>query len=117
MASRKIAEKLIEKVELKLDGKKWPLLVDHNVLIECEDLTGLNLLTGEANITRPSAKLVRALLFLCLKRAGAEYTLEQVGKLITPHNLVKVQEGLLNAWAASMPDAEEESEGPTKAVE
>jgi hypothetical protein len=117
MAPRKVADKLIQKVEVKLKGKKWPLLVDHNVLIECEDLTGLNMLTGEANLLRPSAKLVRALLFLCLQRAGADYTLEQVGKLITPKNLVLVQEGLLKAWAASMPDDEEdEGEGPTEAV-
>lgn len=119
MASRKIADKLIEKVEIRLDGKTWPLLVDHNVLIECEELTGLNMLTGEAGMLRPSAKAVRALLYLCLKRAGADYTLQKVGKLITPHNIVKVTEGLLSAWAASMPEpeAETESEGPTKAAE
>lgn len=118
MAPRKIADKLIQKVEIKLNGKKWPLLVDHNVLIECEELTGLNMLTGEAGMLHPSAKAVRALLYLCLKRAEAEYTLEQVGKLITPHNIVKVTEGLLTAWAASMPEQdEEESEGPTRAAE
>lgn len=116
MASRKIADKLIQKVQVRLDGKDWPLVVSHNVLIDCEELTGLNVLTGEANLLRPSAKLVRALLFLCLQRAGAKYTLEQVGELITPHNLVLIQEGLLNAWAASMPETEE-GEGPTKAVE
>jgi hypothetical protein len=118
MAPRKIADKLVEKVEVKLKGKKWPLLVDHNTLIECEELTGLNMLTGEANLLRPSAKLVRALLYVCLQRAGAPYTLEEVGKLITPKNLVLLQEGLLKAWAASMPDDEDdESEGPTGAAE
>lgn len=116
MAPRKIADKLIQKVQIRLDGKDWPLIVSHNVLIDCEELTGLNVLTGEANLLRPSAKLVRALLFLCLQRAGAAYTLEQVGDLITPQNLVMVQEGLLKAWAASMPEPEEE-ERPTKAVE
>jgi hypothetical protein len=117
MASRKITDKLIQKVQLRLDGKDWPLIVSHNVLIDCEELTGLNVLTGEANLLRPSAKLVRALLYLCLQRAGAKYTLEDVGDLITPQNLVLVQEGLLKAWAASMPDPEEgEGEGPTKAV-
>lgn len=114
---RKIADKLIQKVQVRLDGKDWLIVVSHNVLIECEELTGLNVLTGEANMLRPSAKLVRALLFLCLQRAGAKYTLEQVGDLITPQNIVMVQEGLLNAWAASMPEPEEESEGPTKATE
>jgi hypothetical protein len=115
MAPRKIAEKLIEKVQIRLDGKDWPIVVSHNVLIDCEELTGMNVLTGEANLLRPSAKLVRALLYLCLKRAGADYSLAEVGDLITPQNLVMVQEGLLKAWAASMPEPEEEAR-PIKAV-
>jgi hypothetical protein len=116
MAPRKIAEKLIKKVQIRLDGKDWPIVVSHNVLIECEELAGLNMLTGEANfIMRPSAKVVRALLFVCLQRAGADYTIEEVGDLITPQNLVMIQDGLLNAWAASMPEVEEEKH-PTQAV-
>jgi hypothetical protein len=82
MPKKSIAEKLIRKVELKLDGKTWPLVVTHNVLIECEELTGFNLIAGEVNLLRPSAKLVRALLYVVLRRAGAKYTLEQVGDLI-----------------------------------
>jgi hypothetical protein len=108
MPPRKLAEKLTQKVQVHLDGRDWPIVVTHNVLIDCEELTGLNVLTGDANIVRPSAKLVRALLYLCLKRAGAKYTLDQVGDLITPQNLVMVQEGLLSAWAASMPEQEPE---------
>jgi hypothetical protein len=115
MPRKSIAEKLIRKVELKLDGKTWPLVVTHNVLIECEELTGLNLLAGEVNLLRPSAKLVRALLYVALRRAGAKYTLDQVGDLINPENIVMVQEGLLTAWAASMP-APEDTERPTPAV-
>src|SRR6266851_4886208 len=115
MAPRKLADKLVKKVQVHLDGKDWHIVVTHNVLIECEELTGLNVLTGEANILRPSAKLLRALLYVCLKRAGASYTLEQVGDLITTQNLVLMQEGLLNAWAASMPEAEGE-EHPTQAA-
>jgi hypothetical protein len=97
-----LAEKLIERVEIALDGRSWPIVITHNVLIDCEELTGLNVLSGEVNLLRPSAKLVRALLYLVLRRAGAKYTLEQVGDLITPGNMVAVQEGLLTAWAASM---------------
>jgi hypothetical protein len=115
MAPRKIADKLVKKVQVHLDGKDWPIVVTHNVLIECEELTGLNLLTGDANLLRPSAKLVRALLYVCLQRAGAPYTLDEVGDLITPMNLAMVQEGLLNAWAASMPEPAEE-ERPMKAA-
>lgn len=113
---RKTAEKLIQKVEILLDGKNWPIVITHNTLIECEDLTGLNLLTGEANLLRPSAKLVRALLFLSLQHAGAKYTLQEVGELIGPQNIVRVQEALLTAWAASMPPAEAETENPTQAA-
>jgi hypothetical protein len=112
----KVKDKLIQKVEVRLDGKEWPIVITHNTLIECEDLTGLNLLTGEANMIRPSAKLVRALLYLALKHAGARYTIEQVGLLITPENIVMVQEGLLKAWAASMPPEEKEAAGPTPAA-
>ena len=115
MPKKTISEKLIRKVELKLDGRTWPLVVTHNVLIECEELTGLNLLAGEVNLLRPSAKLVRALLYVALRRAGAKYTLDQVGDLINPENIVMVQEGLLTAWAASMP-APDDTERPTPAV-
>ena len=115
MTTRKGTDKLIEKVQVRLDGRDWPIVVTHNVLIDCEEITGLNVLTGEANLLRPSAKLIRALLFLCLKRSGAKYTLDEVGDLITPHNIAMVQEGLLKAWQASMPQ-EEEQERPMRAV-
>lgn len=112
-----IADKLIQKVEVRLDGETWPIVITHNVLIECEDLTGLNVLSGEVNLLRPSAKLVRALLYLALKRAGAKYTLDQVGDLISPNNIVKIQEAILTAWAASMPEEDADEERPTKAAE
>jgi hypothetical protein len=115
---RKIAEQLTQKVLLRLDGQDWPLVITHNVLIDCEELTGLNVLSGEVNLLRPSAKLVRALLYLALKNAGAKYTLSEVGNLITPENIVLIQEGILQAWAASMPDRTEvdDSANPTKAT-
>jgi hypothetical protein len=116
--SRKLADQLVQKVEILLDGKTWPIVITHNVLIECEDLTGLNVLSGEANLVRPSAKLMRALLFLALQRAGAKYTLEEVGDFITPHNLVTIQRGILAAWAAALPTPGDEADpaGPTKAA-
>lgn len=119
MAPRKVADKLTKKVLIHIDGKDWPIVVTHNVLIECEELTGFNSLSfeeGTVSVIRPSAKLMRAMLYLTLKRAGAKYTLEEVGELITPQNLALINQGMLEAWAASMPEPEE-SEGPTKAVE
>lgn len=115
--AKKIADKLVQKVEVLLDGKTWPIVVTHNILIECEDMTGMNVLSGEINLLRPSAKMIRALLFLALQRAGAKYTLAEVGDLITPHNLVPIQQGILAAWAAAMPTEEEEKAGnPTPAA-
>lgn len=114
---RKVSEQLAERVLLRLDGKDWPLVITHNVLIDCEDLTGLNVLSGDVNLLRPSAKLVRTLLYLALRNAGANYTENEVGDLITPENLVMVQEAILQAWAASMPSKEEvdAAQNPPKA--
>jgi hypothetical protein len=113
--ARKIADKLVQKVEILLDGKTWPIVITHNVLIECEDLTGLNVLSGDANLVRPSAKLI-----LALQRAGAKYTIDEVGDFITPHNLVTIQRGILAAWAAALPapgELEADPADPTKAAE
>ena len=112
-----IADKLVvEKVEIKIDGKVWPVVVTHNVIIDAEEAMGSNgnLLSGETNLAKPSFKTTRALLYAVLKRSGAKYTLDEVGDLITPHNLVKIQEAILTSWAASMPELEpvEEIESP-----
>jgi hypothetical protein len=114
--ARKLTQKVIRKVEVRIDGKDWPVVITHNVLIDCEELTGMNVLTGDVNITRPSAKLLRALLYLALKGAGAKYTLEKVGEFINPQNIVKVQEAILTAWAAAMPEPEEDDQNPMKAA-
>ncbi len=74
------------------------------------------MLAGEVNLLRPSAKLVRAILYLALKGAGAKYTIEQVGDLINPQNIVKIQEAILTAWAAAMPEPEEETANPIRTV-
>jgi hypothetical protein len=68
-------------------------LVTHNVIIDAEEGLGErgNILSGETNIVRPSAKTLRALLWAALKRAGAKYTLEQAGEFIHPGNLVMIR--------------------------
>lgn len=110
-------DKLIQKVELKIDGRQWPIVVDHELLIDLEDLTGLNVLTGTVNVAHPSAKLMRDFLYLALKRAGAKYTQKEVSARINPGNILLIQEALLAAWSASMPELEPESpENPTPAA-
>jgi hypothetical protein len=113
----KVANKLITKVELRLDDVDWPIVITHNVLIDIEAMTGINVLTGEVNILRPSATLLRGVLFVALKNAGASYTLAQVGDLITPKNFAMIQKAILTAWVAAMPKEEAtELERPMKAA-
>jgi len=116
-----VANRVIEKVKIRLDGREWPLIVNHNLLCDLEDMTGANVLFGADNIAKPSAKMIRALLYLCLREQGAEYTLQQVGELITAANLHLVTKGIIEAWVASMPrkediDAETGETGELKAV-
>lgn len=103
-----LANKLVPKVKIRLDGKEWPLVCNHNILCDLEDMTGLNVLFGaEATLAKPSAKVIRAWLFLCLREQGAEYTLQQVGELITQNNLHLIVKGLVDAYVAAMPAKEE----------
>lgn len=108
-----IADKLIRKVELRLNHEDWPLVITHDVLIECERLTGKPLLAG-GDVLRPSARLLQALLYLTLRRAGATYSLKQVGDLITPRTSERIRGAILDAWAASMPDPEPETSDGTE---
>src|SRR4051812_45130295 len=96
MASKKvhsISDRLVKRVEVKLDDKTWNLVVTHNVIVDAEDALGEggNILSGETNLIRPSAKTLRALLWAALKQAGAKYSLEELGELIHPGNLVMIQ--------------------------
>jgi hypothetical protein len=98
-----LAAQLTPRVEVSLGGRSWRLCFTHRVLLECEELTGLSLLTG-ANLS--SARLIRVLLYCALRRAGATYTLEQVGGFIRPTTLSSIQQAVGAAWQSSMPDPE-----------
>jgi hypothetical protein len=103
-----VANKVIDKVVVALDGREWQLVVTTNVLCELETMTGVNALFGSDSVfTRPSARTLRAVLYLCLREQGAEYTLEEVGNLITSKTLPLVTKGIMLAWVASMPRKED----------
>ena len=113
-----LANRLQPKKTLRLDGRDWNIVITHNILCDLEELTGLNVLTGaETSMAKPSARLLRALLFLCLREQGAEYSLEDVGRLITRQNLMPVSRTLIEAWAASMPTKEEVEADQTDPIE
>lgn len=103
-----VANKVIEKIIIKLDDREWQLVVPTNVLCELESMTGVNALFGAGSVfTQPSFTTIRALLYLCLREQGAEYTLLETGNLITAKTLTLVTKGLMAAWAASMPRKED----------
>lgn len=111
-----IAEMLSPKVELTVGGQKYRLLLDHAALIEAEDLLGINILCGDGGtVFRPSAKVLRALLYVVLKRAGATFDLQEAGNLITPGNILKIQEAIQAAWFASMQEPDNSAD-PQKAA-
>jgi hypothetical protein len=101
-----LAAQLTPRVEVTLGGRSWRLCLTHRVLLECEELTGLSLLAG-ANLS--SARLIRVLLYCALKRAGATYTLEQVGAFIRPRTLSTIQQAINAAWLSAMPEPEPQS--------
>jgi hypothetical protein len=110
-----IAQKLgARNVELKLDGRNFPIVITTNVIIEAEQVSGENLLTGTGSMFKPSATVVRAILWAALRRAGAKYSLDDVGDLINPANIVQINEAILTAWAASMPAPTKAEESPTE---
>ena len=121
-----VTDAITKKVEIKLpDGETYPIVLTHNALIQVEDLTGLNVLTGEVNLGTPSFKLLRAILYVVLKRAGSKYSLTEVGDLIHPGNIPVIAHAFRKAWEASMPEPEpkpeskedeEEEENPTEAT-
>jgi hypothetical protein len=109
MKTKSLAEKLTKHVDLDLHGEHYKIVIDHNLLIEVEDLVpGLNVLTGDANLFKPSAKLLRAILYLALQRDGAKYSLAQVGDLITAQSIKPIQVAILAAWSGAWPEAEPE---------
>jgi hypothetical protein len=95
-----LADRLVPRVEFAVGGRRWPILFTHRVLLDCEVLTGIDMLA--TNLGNPSARLLRALLYLALERAGSSCTLDQVGALIASRGLRTIRQTVLEAWVASM---------------
>lgn len=114
-----IANKIIDKVVIRLDGREWQLILNFNMICELKQMTGLNALDVEHNLFHPLDPIaIRTLLYLSLREQGAPYTLAQAGNLINPQTLLPIADGLIKAWAASMPRKEdgEQEQGEAAAV-
>jgi hypothetical protein len=75
----------------------------YRVLLECEEIAEVNLLSPSFDVTRPSARLVRALLWAALVSAGCELSEKQVGAKLSLRGASRAHAALLDAWLASMP--------------
>jgi hypothetical protein len=103
---RSLAELLNTPVWVTAGGRQWPLVITHGVLLECGRELGVDAIGGGLDVVNPTARLMRALLWAALARAGADLSLHQAGDLIGIGSLAAMRRVLLMAWIRSMPDPE-----------
>ena len=97
---------------LPLSGRRWWLRITYQVLLDCEEATGVDMLAASGEVARPTARMLRGLLAAALTGAGDQgpgsggrVTAREAGKLLTLRNIGAVQQALLQAWVESMPAA------------
>jgi hypothetical protein len=110
-----IARWLTRPVELFACGRNWRLLVTHRVLLKIAELTGQDAMA--MNLARPSARVLRAVLFAVLREAGATISLEEAGAMMRPGAVPGIRAVLIEAWQASMPDPEPEGPASKQSTE
>ncbi len=103
---RPLAERLSRRVELSVEGRRWPVLFSHGALLDILELTGLDAFNGEIRIANPSGRLLRAALYAVLRRCGACESLEAAGQLVRFESMAKIRSALVDGWDASMPEPE-----------
>lgn len=108
-----VSEWLISRVEFSFGGQRWPLIFTHRCLLHCERLTGIDMLT--VDMSKPPARLLRALLFCALAAAGAELTIEDAGGAIGATGLAASRNLITRAWIASMPEPGPSADGAARA--
>lgn len=100
----KLAAALTAPVEIAIRERRWPLLVTNGVLLDCERMTGVDMLNS-FRIDQAASAVLLPLFWLLLARAGAEYSSPaEVGDLITLRSLFVIRRRVLRAWVASMPE-------------
>ena len=109
-----IAYRLVKPVPLLFAGESWPLLITYGVLLDCEAETGEDMLGSASALLMPSGFVLRALLWACLRNAGAEFSLSQVGARMRYPDLPGLHWTLVRAFFASMPEPKKEKKKPGK---
>lgn len=97
---------LIEKVTVNLGGQEWRLAITYRVLLECENLTGFDMLRTVDILVNPTATSLRTLLTCILRRVDPGLSCWRVGSLLGPGDMPKVEEAIRKAYVASMPKPE-----------
>jgi len=96
-----MARRLTTPVELSAGGERWIIAFTHRALLDIESMTGLDAM--QINLSRLSARLLRAVLAAALREAGYPCALSEAGRMLAPAALPVVRKTLIEAWLASMP--------------
>ncbi len=94
------------------------LRFDFEAVAEVEEIVDMALITGlrAKDITAPKARLVQAMLFASAHADQPSLTWDQARKLVTKKNLPSVWSKVLEAWAMSNPEPEDQpAADPTQA--
>lgn len=93
---------LVTGVKVKLD-KERTLRLDLNAMVRFEQASGKSLLKQSTWDTLSIAD-IRSLLWACLLHEDPELTVEQVGSMIHPGNMVQVFGEIQRVWQLSAPE-------------
>lgn len=116
-----LADRIVKGENLLLGGRKWHLLATYRVLLDCEEETGIDMLSSVQAVTEPSTKAFRALLWAMMRRHEPLLSQQEVGSMLSPRNLPEARRAVVRAFVASMPPpekrrkpSEDEEEAPKK---
>jgi hypothetical protein len=101
---------------LELGDKKYSLIYDFDAVMKAEDLTGMALLVG-VDWSNVGVSRIRAMLYASLLTAQPDITLDEVTKLITFSNVLKIEQALVKAWRGPADVAAEEPKEEPATVE
>jgi hypothetical protein len=88
------------------DGRDWPLLFTHRVLLQIEARLSLSILNGELDIVRVPAKALRTILCVALSASGGTYSESGIGARLGVRGIGMAKRAAIDAWIASMPEAD-----------
>ncbi len=98
--------KVTKNTIFEIEGKKYEYDLNLNAMINFEEVTGKELMNIKEGDTF-SLKEIRALLWAGLHEEDEGLTLENVGKLITPGNMQKISNKIMEAYDNVMPEGED----------